>query len=767
MARLNKPRCPAYPAVHAGALLAAMIAAAPSRADVLPETYGASHSLREIACTTEMHSSRLFCPSGVGDFKRGQGIDIVGAGKPTPVPPPRGLRLRLKGSGNSGIKATYAICAADLWKGISGCLDAAAFDAPVRPNAAHHVVVQYERNLPNAAIWLLYRRIENGPWHFITTLNGHPFDDLGWTQPRSAGWPTKPPEAPVNQDFFSTVAAINGNEIILADRVPAFRSPATVRHDDVLAVQAAYDACAGGTVRFGPHHYRLVRPSVWNFTTQRYYYTYTRATPGYPDLYPQGIIHPQSHCSTIGAGRRKTFLLTDFMNTPNAGGAVFGFNAGIHASPSETELYASRVYPVADALRGARFVRLKHAADAANFAAGDFVMVKGGLPVATSESGSSEIDRVAATDERTGSIDLVVPLEKPLPFGRVGTPPAIVKLNGDIVTDVSFSHLTIETYSSAFGNSSAVYHAHLFDINVPFRSNGQLWYGGYRRDWTNRNVDLAATSGTELDLDEDFLWEGGSCHTISGNCFGGSEASANLRFRHTKLSGSNLLGTPANLLIGVQNTVNGFELIDSTLTMNCDPTASDGAVIAVQGGGLDDEVSVGFTVARNHIVTNCPKAISLWSTLTDIRIVDNVIRQEIDRSAPSSGIFAGNGSIRGNAITVIEPGGAADQYCGIGGYFGGLPKQVALSGPWTIRNNTLTVIGDRAHCGVYVGDPGVVATQRVTVANNKFGNVAFGVIVANPNHTPNLSLGTNACAGCVTPCSPAYLPKLKRKSGAE
>lgn len=739
-----------------------MLAAGPARADVRPEAYGASHSLRTIACSTHAGSNRLSCPGGAGDFRRGQGIDIVAAGETTPIPPPRGLRLSIKGAGDGGVKVAYALCAADLWKGISGCAEAAISGAPVRPSAPHHVVVEYEHNLPNAAIWLLYRRIEDGPWRFVTTLNGYPFDDLGWTQPDSAGWPLAPPAAPVNQDFFSTVAAIAGHEIVLADPVPASRPHAAVRHDDVLAVQAAYDACKGGTVRFGPYHYRLVRPSVWNFTTRRFYYTYTRATPGYPDLYPEGVLHPPSNCATIGAGRKVTFLLTDFMNEPNGGAATFGLNAGSRMSLNDPAFFASRTYPIANAPRSSTFVQTNRVADAAAFAAGDYVMVKGGLPVAGPDTASSEIDRVTSVDRASGRIHLMLPLAKPVPLGPVGTPPAIVKLGRDIVTNVSFAHMTIQTYSSAFSNVSPVYHAHLDDLYLPLPSNGSFWYGGYRRDWTNRDVDLADTVGTELDLDQDFLWQGGSCHSIEGNCFGGSEASVNLKFLHTKLSSVIRFGEPSNLLISVQSDIGGFELVGSTLTQDCGPNARDGAAVGGQGGRLDDDVPVGFTVENNRIVTNCPKGITVRSAYAGLRIVGNEIRQKLDNKAPWAGIFAGSGNIEHNLITVIEQAGAADQYCGIGGYAGGLPKQVNLSSPWTIRGNTVKVDGATAHCGVYIGDTGVLDPQQITVTNNRFENLALGIVVANPAHTPNIALGTNPCATCTVQYLPADLPKLLR-----
>lgn len=753
-------------AVVLAVVLAAILSAMPVWADVRPESYGASHSLREITCTAEAHGNRLSCPAGVGDFRRGEGIDIVGAGDPTPVPPPSGLRLSIKGTGDGGATISYAICAADLWKGVSGCVEATIAGAPARPTPAHHVVVSYDHNLPNAGIWLLYRRLESGPWRFITTLNGYPFDDLGWTQPSSAGWPAVPPAAPINQDFFSKIAAIDGHEIVLADPLPASRASALVRHDDVLAVQAAYDACKGGTVRFGPYHYRLVRPSVWNWSARRFYYTYARETPGYPDLFLEGIIHPPSHCATVGAGRKSTFLLTDFMNSPNGGGAMFGLNAGSRASLNEPALFADRTYPIANAPRGAAVVETIKRADAAGFAAGDYVLVRGGSPIAGVGAASSEIDRVVSVDRRTGAIRLALPLAKPVPFGRVGIPPAIVRLGDDIVTNVSFAHMTIENYSGAISNVTPVFHARLDDLDLPFPSNVSFWYGGYRRDWTNRDVDLAATVGTEIDLDQDVLWEGGSCHSIEGNCFGGSEASVNLKFLHTKLSSVIRFGEPANLLISVQGDIGGFDLEGSTLTQDCGPDARDGAAVGAQGGDLDVGIPVGFTVANNRIVTNCPKGITVRSAYAGLRIAGNEIRQTLDNLAPWSGIFAGSGTIERNRITVIEAAGAADQYCGIGGYAGGPANQVTLSTPWTIRGNIVTIVGAKAHCGVYIGDPGVLSPHRITIARNRFDNLALGIVVANPVHTPNIALGMNRCATCTIQYIPADLPKLLHKPTA-
>ena len=377
-------------------VLLVMNQTAHARNVILPETYGASHSTLTLSCDTTLGSDRLVCPGGVGDFKVGQGIDIPGVGAISPVPLPAELALTVNGKPGQR-KFTYALCSADLWKGIAGCIEASVDNAPDALDALNNISFTYAINLPNAGIWLVYRRVNDGNWAFITTLNGGPFRDSGWTQPDLAGWPASPPDAVIRQDFFSTIKGVDGDTITTADMTPTSVKGAILKHDDVLAVQAAYDACDNGTVQFGPYRYRLVRPSVWNFTMHRFYYTYTTNTPGYPALFAKGVLHPPSHCATLGMGRGKTYLLTDFMNMSNGGLAVFGLDTGTHSNPLYSDLPA---YHIGDAAAGSRSVKAVNAKDVSFFSAGAYVLIYGGGAVAGAGSGPSEINQVVSTDFR-------------------------------------------------------------------------------------------------------------------------------------------------------------------------------------------------------------------------------------------------------------------------------------------------------------------------------------------------------------------------------
>ena len=347
-----------------------------------------------------------------------------------------------------------------------------------------------------------------------------------------------------------------------------------------------------------------------------------------------------------------------------------------------------------------------------------------------------------------------------MPLGPADTPPAIINLTGNIVTDVSFSHMTIETYSAAFGNSSAVYHAHMSDLDLPFLSNGEFWYGGYRRDWTNLDIDLAGTSGNEIDLDEDFLWERGSCHSITGRCFTITEGSSNVKFHKTHLTADDQLANYGGL-ISMQDDINGIEITNSTFNQTCSTSnVQDTSVIGSQGGLLEGYVPAGFRIEGNTITTNCRRAILVSTAHKDLLITRNMIRQTLADSTPWNGIFAGVGNILDNIIEVTEPDGAGDRNCAITGYPGGTQSQMASAYSWNVRGNTVRINGNVAHCGVFVGDPGMPYRPLITITGNYFENIATGIFVVNPTNTPDINLGPNQCPSCSQMYSPGNLSSI-------
>ena len=91
--------------------------------------------------------------------------------------------------------------------------------------------------------------------------------DVGERPGTRGGWPNNVPTGSMNfsknEDLYTTVTAVKGNQITTADVLPASITNAQVLHDDTAAFQAAIDAASaagGGTVQIGAGTYLIQRP---------------------------------------------------------------------------------------------------------------------------------------------------------------------------------------------------------------------------------------------------------------------------------------------------------------------------------------------------------------------------------------------------------------------------------------------------------------------------------------------------------------------------
>jgi hypothetical protein len=717
----------------------------PHQGTLHPEDFGASHSITTASCDSGDNLLELICRGGTADFAPGQGIDIAEAGPPTPVPLPSGLALTLHGTPGSTIYA-YALCAADLWKGISGCTEAAIQGGPPSLNAASNIEVTYDRNLPNAAIWLLYRRVDNGFWHFVTTLSGYKFRDQGWVQPTSAGWPPAPPQSPMAQDHFSIISAVSDDRILLVNPLHHAIKNKLVQHDDVLALQAAYDACDQDTVALAPFTYRLVRPSLWNYERRSYVRSFTADTPGYPLLYPEGVVHPPSGCATLGAGRDKTILLTDFMNTPTGGFAVIGMQTGLHASPNSVDAYKDFAWRIASAAQGGSSVQTLSAADAAHFHSGDHVLIRGGRAIAGPGTASAEINQVVSADPTSGIIRLQSPLLKPVPLGAIGTAPEIIDMEGNVVKDLSFRHLTIATYSTAFTNTSPAVNVTMEDIHLPFQSNGDYWYGGYRSYWTNIDVDIDGFAGEEIDLDDHFVWEGGSCYSLTGHCFGFTEASTDVSIKNTKLAGRDSL-TFGGSLVGVQGDISRFSLTGSALNRECSAVgaADDGAIIFA--GGIHPEyVPSDIEISGNTIYTNCKIVLASLFAFDRANISNNNIKHDVSTLSQSYSFIIRTGVLSHNKIEAIAP--PQSRYTPILVHSGGTPFHKDLEISLAIADNVVRVDGAIAQAGVVIGETKEKHAGLIGITENIFCNVQAEIAGLSDDNAKLITATGNTMLSC-------------------
>jgi hypothetical protein len=702
--------------------------------------WGASGSDNAYTCSIDAGSTTLTCTKPT-DFQVGQYIGVPTGGAPSPLIPVSTITAAQLGTRGS-TQIEWALCTADPMGGISGCATSAISNGTSTLSTANPASLTFTRNNVNAALHLIYRKTGSGRWAFITVTNKSPWYDIGYTPTSFFGWPTTP--TPQNQTLYAQVIGGSGSTWTLDTAVSNSATAVTVMHDDTPAVQEAANSCAMKGLYFPPGTYHLNRPQFFNFTTQQFYSTFTTATPNYPGLYAQGLVQIPSNCSVAGAGPDVTFLVTDRMGNSSGNENLFGLNTGSHNNPFNIKP-AALTYALNNAAQGTSVVETTNAADASNFSRGDYVLTYGGAAIA-SPYVSNEINQVVSANSATGAIVLSNPLQKPLPYGNVGTPPAIIKLNGNIIHDDDFSDMTINTPSGIWFNTSAVYHVHTQRIDQPVYAVSDLWYGGFRRDWTNEDNNFVS-QGQELDMDEDFAFRGGSWLTF-GNGINFDETSSTGIFDKTIIAYGELLcstgvtcspGTNVGVAIGSQLNVFNFAITNSTIGSTCNSANNlepAGFAISQQGGVFSGAPGQNDVIRNNVINTNCRGVFQTNSpSMMELSFDHNTITHRIAAAQPFTGLrINGGGRIENNTYTLIEPTGAPDGYSAIQV----LPNSTTPM-PADAMYNTINIGGATpAHTCVTVSDPGSIVDASILIGQNTCTNTAIGYTVSNPAHTPNV-----------------------------
>jgi hypothetical protein len=722
--------------------------AAPINPNLPP--YNASGSSRTITCTAAANSNLLQCPAGTGDFAPGQGIRIGGAGSASPLTSLPSVALRVNGPVGS-VRYDYAVCTADPWRGIAGCARETVNNGPPVLSLANSITVtSAPGGQPNGALFLVYRRVGAGSWHLVVVNSALVFDDIGWTPNGPDGWPSSPPLGPVKQDWWSTVRAIGNSSITLADSVPGSVSNALIMHDDTLALQAAINAggATGRLVKLGPYTYPVNLDSVYSYASQRFSYRFTKST--YRD-FPQGLLQLPSGAKLQGSGRHATVLATDFMGSPSGPSATFCFNTGHHNNPFFIrDLPTSRVNA---APAGARIVKTLLAADAGRFARGDYIMVYGGATLPAPYV-SSEFTRVVGTDRRTGDITIANPLEKPLPLGVPGTPPTIAKLNGEIVHDISIRDLTINNYSAAFCNTSAVMYVSMSNLDVPLHSNGDFWAGGFRRFWAMDRLNIVS-QGEEFDDDEDVSFRNGSW-LVYGNGLTVDEGSStviwsdsrityNERFCARPMCGPN---NPAGN-IGAHMSVKNWQVTNDVIRFN---QALSNAVegnwtLVQQGGTLKGYTPSGTLLQRNTINTNARYGLAFAGPMIGPDISNNQLYMTPAAGSPLRAVHMYSGNLTNNTIQISAPSTRPNN----SPLVAVLPS-ISSPQPIRVEGNRIRVIGPPNYVHIGVIDPGASLSSQIIISNNTCENSIRCVdAAAAAAHLRSLRVTGNVTGGTTVP----------------
>lgn len=236
--------------------------------------YAASGSPQTFHCSGKAGGYRLTCDDAAIDFLPNQGIRIVGAGANEQNPSVKQQpQLDKIGVSTSGIHSyCYVVYATDVLGGISTPSPQTCISG--EPSLSYsgtynNLAPPYKLPL-SAFIW--YVSEDSGPFQLFS-VGLDAADDVGQRIGTRNGWPSSYPAGSSgiskNEDLFTTVVSINGNEITLAQPLVSSVDEAEVDHDDTGAIQSAINAAVsagGGVIKIGDGTFNVRRPSFQYYT---------------------------------------------------------------------------------------------------------------------------------------------------------------------------------------------------------------------------------------------------------------------------------------------------------------------------------------------------------------------------------------------------------------------------------------------------------------------------------------------------------------------
>lgn len=499
--------------------------------------YAASGSATMGTCSGIAGSTKLTC-AGLGDLAPGQGIRIVGGGKAIaeaaitepPVVSPEG--------NSSGGTHTYCyvVDTVDPLGGISlpSPQTCVANEPALSAATASNFLTTTTSNVGPSPSFLWYVSEDGGPFLLVNTASFESnATDLGQRIGPRGGWPDSlPPANPSiakQDDLFSTVYSINGNQITINDPLETSVQGATADHDDTQAVENAILAslpAGGATIVFGPGTFNIRRPAFeyvvnnsfacppyttnlsWDPWWARYSYLYV----------PNGST---GNLNFLGAGRTTTIV-----TPPDHGGLASLLSVGAQARGG--------VYPVLsyqEIAAGATQVTLTSAAAASSLSPGDDIMLFSGTfrqaPDVDPASGPdvnhfSEINTVASVSDNI--VQLVYPTSKRF-FDDGGSSYGLTKL---LTTphNIELQHLNIIT-DEPITAPGTVFGMLVNDLQIQGVLSQGAFGGGYKRGVTIMDSQWTFGQGTsgwgQTDEYDQFTDLAFLNNTISGYAAPGSE----------------------------------------------------------------------------------------------------------------------------------------------------------------------------------------------------------------------------------------------------
>lgn len=722
--------------------------------------YHASGSPLEYHCSGTAGSYKLTCDDSVLDFTPDEGIRIVSAGPPEANPAiAEQPQIAKQGQVTGNHDYCYIVFVADALSGISEpSPETCISNEPEMYLFTTYNRLQGEYQYPLATL-LWYVSEDDGPFQLFSVStsvdNNGEAEDLGQRPNSRGGWPTSfavgsQELLSKNQDLFSEVAAVRGNQITLKDPLVSSVLHVEVDHDDTGAIQKAINAAnavGGGIVELGDGTFNVRRPTFGckeiNASCPTGYTTdfNLRATwYGYENLY-------LDHRSTGNIFLEGNGPSTIIQTSPDGAGSAtfFSMGNGVPVDPPYTTI------KIEEADKGATTVTLASNSGLNTLHPGDDIWLYTGSfgEGVCQDSGNtpggnchySEINTIKSISG--GVLSLVYPTSKRFyddgldSFGLVKMPIS--------PHNVGISDFTINTYGPVTG-LGMVYGLTVNHVTVNgFVSHG-AFLGGMKRDVLIENSSWGLGAGdaswkgtTELDQCTDVRYVN---DTITGYFAPGaegpsagariylSEGTSQVVFEHNKIDHVAILSDATTDDIIDNNVFNDSPVAIGT---NYNEFSHD-----FEWGPTRISSFISFGSQATAQITNNvfnvdsafgPPWIIRFGHFTHGRVAGNVITTDTPTRLPA--IASDGGDIEANVINIGTHSTLTSGIVAMPDEGPGVPSSY-----FTIRGNQINA--STAPAGIYIMNSGFTDTAPVCITGNSISLLNGKPIVVSES-TSNLS----------------------------
>ncbi len=712
-------------------------------------SYGASGRASLALCSGVAGTRTLTsCSLDPSAYKVGQGLVIQGQGAPTKdaavaAAPVVTRELNFPFFGFHSY--CYVVSTADPLEGISAPSPQACESYEPDLSYSNYNTLTTTGPTPGPSVaYLWYVSKDGAPFQlFRVTAFNSSAQDMGELPGTRGGWPNNlpanNPNIAKNEDFFTYVTAVNGNQLTVADALPVSFHNAYLDTDDTRSVQSTIDAAVaagGGTIQFNDGNYVLRRPAFASNSTSPVF-SPAIGTEVWSNPYTYLSVSNSATGNLHFQGTAKTQLVTP----PDHGGAASLIALGYQGRPD----YQSKgLFKIAEVAKGATQVSITGSPSGeAPLQAGDDIWLYSGSfsgqPCSPTNGTSgdchfSELNTVAATDG-AGHVTLTYPASKRY-YDDGSSSFGLVRM-ARCLHDVSIEQMTINTSNPVIATGQ-VYGLNINNVLVLGFLNGGAFGAGFKRDVTIQNTEWGlgtgdASYGSTVELDQltNFTMKndivvgysavGSEAPKLSSRIYA-TEGSSQLTFvNNTFYSVSLMADQTTDVVVSNNHFNNALVQVGASYGNN---QYNYGASHDLSFDSFDSQASVDIeSNTFTDDATFIPTAVLSTGNFLSATIANNTFNYGGGRSIPILTAYSGN--VTGNTFNITGTTGSTAIAI--------VPDQSADTPASAIRVSGNTITAASVAAGIAVPDPGFTDTAPLCIQNNTF-NIKSGptLTVANP-----------------------------------